>query len=90
MSNKDISNYEIDRLLPIGKKEKSLRVNERWIRRKEYSKICCTLRSKTYSYLKDNNDEGKKEKGTKMCILKRKLKFQDYKNCLKASQIVKL
>ena len=35
------------------------------------------LRAKTYSYLKDNNDEDKKAKGTKKCVIKRKLKFQD-------------
>ena len=45
------------------------------------------LRAKTYSYLKDNNDEYKKAKGTKMCVKKRKLKFQDYKNCLKEAQL---
>ena len=45
------------------------------------------LRAKTYSYLKDNNDEDKKAKGTKKCVIKRKLKFQDYKNCLEAAQI---
>ena len=45
------------------------------------------LRAKTYSYLKDNNDEDKKAKGTKKCIIKRKLIFQDYKNCLEAAQI---
>ena len=28
------------------------------------------LRAKTYSYLKDNNDEDKKEKGTKTCVIK--------------------
>ena len=39
------------------------------------------------SYLKDNNDEDKKAKGTKKCVIKRKLKFQDYKNCLEAAQI---
>ena len=39
------------------------------------------LRAKAYSYLKDNNDE------TKKCVIKRKLKFEDYKNCLKAAQI---
>ena len=43
------------------------------------------LRAKTYSYLKDNNDEDKKAKGTKKCVIKRKLKFQDYKNCLGAA-----
>ena len=45
------------------------------------------LRAKTYSYLKDNNDEDKKAKSTKKCIIKRKLKFQDYKNCLETAQI---
>ena len=39
MSNKDTSNYETDRPLPIEKNKKSFRVNERWIRRKDYSKI---------------------------------------------------
>ena len=29
----------------------------------------------------------KKAKGTKNCVIKRKLKFQDYKNCLEAAQI---
>ena len=42
------------------------------------------LQSKVYSYLKDNNDEGTKVKCTKNCHIKRKLKFPDYKNCLKA------
>ena len=45
------------------------------------------LRAKTYSYLKDNNDEDKKAKGTKKYVIKRKLKFQDYKNCLEEAQI---
>ena len=45
------------------------------------------LRAKRYSYLKDNNHEDKKAKGTKKCVTKRKLKFQDYKNCLEAAQI---
>ena len=45
------------------------------------------LRTKTYSYLKYNNNEDKKAKGTKKCVIKRKLKFQDYKNFLEAAQI---
>ena len=45
------------------------------------------LRAKTYSYLKDNNDEYKKAKGTKEWVIKRYFKFRDNKNCLKASQI---
>ena len=43
------------------------------------------LKPKTYSYLIDNSSEGKKAKGTKKCVIKWKLKFQDYKSCLKAS-----
>ena len=45
------------------------------------------LRAKTYSYLKDNNNEDKKAKGTKKCVIKRKLKFENYKNCLEATQL---
>ena len=48
------------------------------------------LRAKIYSYLKENNDEDKEAKGTKTCVIKWKLKFQDYKNCLKASQILNI
>ena len=44
------------------------------------------LQRKTHSYLKDNNNEEKKANGTKKCVIKRKLKFQDYKNCLEAAQ----
>ena len=29
-----------------------------------------------------------RKKGTKQCVIKRKLSLQDYKNCLKASQII--
>ena len=39
-------------------------------------------------FLKDNNDEGKKAKGTRKCVTKTKLKFEDYKNHLKASQFI--
>ena len=45
------------------------------------------LRVKSYSCLKENNDEDKKTKGTKQCVIKRKLKFQDYENCLRAAKI---
>ena len=45
------------------------------------------LRTKTYSYLKDNTDEDKKAKGTKKCVIKRKLKFKDYRNCLEAARV---
>ena len=37
------------------------------------------LTAKTYSYLKDNNDEDKKAKGTKKCVIKINLKLRDYR-----------
>ena len=45
------------------------------------------VRARTYSYLKENNYKDKKAKGTKKCIIKIKLKFQDYQNRLEAAQI---
>ena len=45
------------------------------------------LRSKTYSCLIDDGSEDYKEKITKNCVTKRKIKFEKYKNCLEASQI---
>ena len=44
-------------------------------------------KAKTYSCLKDNNDDDKKSKDRKSCVIKRKVKFNDYKKCLKVSQI---
>ena len=41
------------------------------------------LRAKTYSYLIDDSSEDKKVKSTK----KIKLKFENYKNCLEATQL---
>ena len=38
-----------------------------------------TDRPKSYIYLKDNDDDYKKAKGTKECVVKRKIKFPDYK-----------
>ena len=40
------------------------------------------VRPKTYSYLMDGGDSNKEAKETKMCVIKRKLKFNDYKSCL--------
>ena len=40
------------------------------------------LRAKTYAYLMDDDSEHKKAKGTKKCIIKRRLMFKNYKDCL--------
>ena len=46
------------------------------------------LRAKTYSYLIDEGSQDKKAKCTKMCDIKTKLKFENHKNCLEATQLV--
>ena len=43
------------------------------------------LRPKAYSYKTNNNIELKKAKGTKQCVVKKMLRFNDYKNCLFAN-----
>ena len=45
------------------------------------------LRPKTYSYLKDDNNKNKNVKITTKCVVKRNLKFEDYKNCFEATQL---
>ena len=45
------------------------------------------LEAESYNYLKDNNNEDKEAKGTKKCVIKRKLEFQDCRNCLEAAEI---
>ena len=46
------------------------------------------LRRKTYSYVMDDDSESKKAKGTKKCVIKRMLKFLDYKDCLLNNEII--
>ena len=38
--------------------------------------------------LMDDDSEAKKTKGTKKCVIKRMLKFLDYKNCLLNNKII--
>ena len=40
------------------------------------------LRPKAYAYLDDDGNEHKKSKGTKRCVIKQKLMFQNFKDCL--------
>ena len=45
------------------------------------------LRAKTYNYLINDGSEDEKSKGTRKCAVKRKLKFETYKNCLRVTQL---
>ena len=45
------------------------------------------LRAKFYSYLIDGGSKNKKAKDTKKCVIKRRLRFENYKNHLEATQL---
>ena len=45
------------------------------------------LGAETYSYLIDDGIEDKKAKGSKKCVIKRKLELENYENCLEATQL---
>ena len=77
----DTSNYECNRPLPTGKNKKVIVLMKDELGGKIITEFV-TLRPKTYSYLTDNGKENKKPKGTKKCVIKRMIKFDDYKNCL--------
>ena len=83
----DRSNYECDRPLPTGKNKKKIGLMKHESRGKITTEFC-VLRPKTYSYLTDDCKEDKKAKGTKKCVIKQRLKFNDYKNCLLNNEIV--
>ena len=48
----------------------------------------CALRAKTYAYLMGDDSEVKKAKGTKKCVIKRELMFENYKDCLFNDKII--
>ena len=82
----DTSNYELDRPLPKGKNEKVIGLIKDKLGGKIITKFV-GLRAKTYSYLIDDSSQDKKAKGTKKCVIKRKLEFENYKNCLEVTQL---
>ena len=45
------------------------------------------LRAKVYSFLIDDCSEDEKVKGRKKCVIKGKAKFENYKICLRATQL---
>ena len=45
-----------------------------------------SIETKNIQLVNNDNNENKKAKDTKECVIKPKLKFEDYKNCLEATQ----
>ena len=83
----DSSNYEVDRPLPAGRNKKVIGLKKNELGGKIMTEFVA-LRPKTYSYLTDDCEEDKKTKGTKKCVIKRELKFNDYKDCLLNDTVV--
>ena len=83
----DTSNYEVDGPLSTGKNKKVIGLMKDELGGRIITEFV-TLRPKTYSYLTDDCKEDKKAKGTKKCVLKRMIKFNDYKNCLLNCEVV--
>ena len=47
------------------------------------------LRGKAYSYLTDDGSEVRETQETKKSVIKRRLKFENYKSCLEETQLNK-
>ena len=83
----DTSNYEVNRPLPTGKNKKVISLMKDELGGKIITEFV-TLKPKTYSYLTDDSKEDKKAEGTKKCVIKRMIKFDDYKNCLLNDEVI--
>ena len=83
----DTTNYEVSRSLPTGKNKKVIGLMKDELRGKIMTEFVA-LRPETYSYLMDNGGSDKKAKGTKKCVTKRKLKCNNYKDCLLNNEII--
>ena len=72
-------NYEVSRPLPKGRNKRVIGLMKDALREVIMTEFA-TLTLKTYSYLMDDDNSDKKAKETKKCILKRRLKFNNYKD----------
>ena len=77
----DTLNYELDGPLSKEKNKKVIGLMKDELGRKIMAKIV-ELRAKTYTYLVNEDNIAK---STKECVIKRKLKFENYKNGLEAT-----
>ena len=80
------SNYKVNRQLPTGKNKNVTRLMKGELGGKIMRKFVGVI-TKTYSYSIDDDSEYKKAKGTKECIIKRKIKFENYENSFETTQL---
>ena len=79
----DTSNYDKNdkRPLPIGKNKKLPGIFKDELGGEIMAKVVA-IRTKAYAYLMDDGSDHKKAEGTKRCVIKRKLMFENYEDCL--------
>ena len=83
----DTSNYEVSRPLAKGKNKNVIGLMKDELGGKIVTEFAA-LRPKTYSYLMDDGKNDKKAKGTEKYVIKKILKFNDYKDCLLNNEII--
>ena len=83
----DTLNYDNNRPLPIYMNKKVIGLFKDELGGK-IMKEFVGLRAKTYAYLMDDDSEHKKAKGTKKCVIKRRLMFENYTDCLFNDKII--
>ena len=83
----DTSGYEPDRPLPIGRNKKVIGLMKDELGGK-IMKEFIGLWQKMYSYKIGENDEPKKCKGIKKCVVKKTISFEDYKQCLFEGRVI--
>ena len=81
------SNCEINTPLATGKNKKVLGLMKDELAGKIMTEFEAP-RPKTYSYLMDDGNSDKRAKGKKKCVIKRILKFNDYKDCSLNNEII--
>ena len=83
----DTLNYQVNRPLPKEKNKKVIGLMKDELGEKIMTDFAA-LRPKTFSYLMDDGKSDKKAKGTKKYVIKRRLKFNDYKDYLLNNEIM--
>ena len=86
----DTSNYDKNNKRPIlvGKNKKVPGIFKDDLGGKIMTEIFA-LRPKAHAYLDHDGNEHKKSKGTKRCVIKQKIMFQNVKNCSFNNKTVK-
>ena len=85
----DTSNYDEndDRPLSKGKNKNVIDLFKNELGGK-IMKVFVGLRAKAWAYLMDDNSEKKKPKGTKKCVINRRLMVENYTDCLFNDKII--